>query len=288
MPLLEARGLHWIDSSSDAAVDLSIPEGNVYLHGTGQLIDALVAPTEHLRAGTILLRGGAVERALRSGQIAICPSRLPAAETTPLVEALTASAHLMGRGPRDVSRSIEQVGLTSQQRLTLGQLGPEEHRRAGIAHGLLTLPSVLVFSRPFFELTDRGRRDLSRMMRRITGDRTWILAGEASCPVSQDWRAQATTVVAFNDGAWTMSKGEESGGRCFFLQLTKAPAGLTAAFKGRGAGVTPSENPRVLLITDMPYDEIVEVCEQFSEVGVVSLTVAEERGFRNSHARSAL
>ncbi len=287
-PLLEAHGVRFFSHPEAAPIHFRIPEGNVYLQGTGRFIDALVQPGQHLSGGEFMLGGAPAQAQLKSGWAAICPSELPVPRSMRLHDALKTSAYLAGCTEREVSRALEQVGLDLQRKLKVGELSPEEHRRAGIAHGLITQPRLILFARPFRDLTDRSRRDVARLIERITQERSWILAGEPSCGVSSDMRAHAAWVISADAGALSVSQGSPPAPTCYFLRLTKTPAGLASEFKNRGATVTQSENPRVMLVFDMEPHEIAAVCEQFSDCTVVSLQPAEERGFRSSHARSAL
>ena len=287
-PLVEGRALSFSALRQDGPQSFSCDEGNIYLHGMGGLVDAIIDPKRHLHGGAFFYEGRPIEEALRHGRLAICPSHLPVPPTTRLFDALITSARLLGRGGSDVRRSLEQVSLEAEGKSALGQLSPESHRRAGIAHGLITLPETLIFARPFHNLTDREKRDMSRLMERVVTDRNWMVAGEASCSVSQSWRAKAKWIMSLDGEQRIVVRTSPEEPKSYFLRLSKTPAGLSAELKDRGATVTPSENPRVLLVSGLRAHEISEISDMFSDSTVVSLEAAEEHGFRHSHARSAL
>lgn len=286
--LFEARGLKWKTHVTVSSDDLRLEGTSGYLHGTKLLFDAVVEPKLHLLAGEFYILGAPAREALRSGEAGFCPSHLPAPSTTRLIDALTMSAQLLGRSKNDVLRCLEQVGLTASRKEPLLELTPLQERRAGIAHGLITNPKVLLFAQPFLNLTDGGRQALSQLMEQVTRDRLWMVAGEAACPVSQTWRKRAEWIVYSSENRLVATQAALPQATGYFLRLNGATSGPISELKNAGAVVTPSENSRAFLIEALDESQISQICASFSTCTVVSLEPAEEAGFRNSHAKSAL
>lgn len=286
--LFETRGLRWKRQPALSSSDFCLDGNSVYLHGTKRLFDAMVEPASHLLAGEFRILNQAAREVLRSGAAALCPSRLPAPDTTRLIDALTMSAGLLGYAKSDVLRCLEQVGLAPYRKTRLLALSAEQERRAGIAHGLITNPKLLVFTQPFFDLPSGARQSVSQLMEQVTRDRSWMLAGEANCSVSHKWRERATWIIYAEGEQLLATRTALPTPAAYFLHVKGRAKGLTAELRNTGAVVTPSTNPQVLLIEALDAAQITGVCATFSECSVVSLEPAEEAGFRNSHAKSAL
>lgn len=286
--LFETRGLRWKSHPALSSSDLYLDGKSAYLHGTKLLFDAMVEPASHLLAGEFRILNQPARQALRSGEAALCPSRLPAPNTTSLIDALTMSAGLLGYSKSDALRCLEQVELVPFCRTRLLALTAEQQRRAGIAHGLITNPKLLVFTQPFLDLSNSARQSLSQLMEQVTRDRSWMLAGEASCSVSHKWRERATWIIYAEGEQLLATKTALPMPAAYYLHVKGRAKGLAAELKNAGAVVTPSANPQVLLVEALDAAQIAKVCAAFSECSVVSLEPAEEAGFRNSHAKSAL
>jgi energy-coupling factor transporter ATP-binding protein EcfA2 len=303
-PLLEARNLRWILRPNDPVSYFRARGKSAYFLGTKQLIDALISPRAHLISGEWLCRGQAVNEALRAGELAVCPSVLPVPRSTRLLPALTMSARLLGRSQRDALRSLEEVGLENCAKSSLAQLSKEQERRAGIAHGLITSPQVLIFAQPFSGLSDRARQDMSRLMERVTTNRSWIVAGESSCPVSRTWQEAADSLVTWREGQLRCQKASEFAEPVYFLRLkwseafetsgssdtsdSSGQSKLAEQLRAAGAVVTATFQPSVLLVEALSQKLILEQCARFSACQVLAVEPAEEAGFRGSHARSNL
>jgi hypothetical protein len=286
--LLEGQGLRFVARPGASPQQFQIKGKSLYLRGTKQLIDALVFPALHLSAGQLRLLGQPAAVALRTGQVGLCPSKLPVALSTRLFDALLTSARLMGRGAVDVDRSLDVVGLAAHKKTRVEELNPEQHRRSGIAHGLLTEPSLLIFVQPFADLGDQARILVSQVMERVALDRKWIVGGEASCAVSRAWQERAEWFIHYKHDHLEAERAPLPSISCYFLTLDRTPAEISAELRAQGGTVSSSENPQVLLISGLSEGQIRAICQQFSECTVTCLMPAEEGGFRNSHARSAL
>lgn len=273
---------------TSAAEQLSIHGSSAYLHGTKRLIDCIVDPKTHLRTGRWLLLGEPAQAALRSGVAAICPSVLPWPSHARLDEALITSAGLLGKAASEVQRVLSVTGLSHVKRTRLVELSPEEHRRTGLAHGLLSDPRLMILVQPFRALSDTARADLSRLIEQITADRSWVMGGEAGCEVSQAWSARADVQVRAVDGKLALHAERHALPDSYFVRLAQPPLDLVSALRERGARVTRTENPRVLLVEGVDPTQIEAACASVAQTGLLGLEMADERCFRSSHARSEL
>jgi len=290
-PLLEGRDVH-LRSDPERPLHVSITGGSAYLHGTKRIIDYLVQPELYLRRGQWWLLGQPAGAALRSGQAAIAPSRLPWSSSAKLVETLAISAGLLGLSSKVVGPALAATGLSRHQRTRLGELSDLDQRRAGLAHALLSDPQLLIMVQPLAGLSDAKRRELGRVIEQLITGRLWILGGEAGCSVSHQLGSRAQVTVSFANDTFTLDSHSRGVGArvkgAYFLHFGQAPHALSSELRQRGASVTLSENPRVILVEGLTPGQIDEACAATSGIQLLRLEPADEGGFRSVHARSAL
>jgi len=290
--LLEGRELRFRNNPDRPAQSFSIAGRSAYLHGSKRIIDYVLEPESYLRSGTWWLLGQPAAQALRSGQAAIAPSHLPGSPSAKLGAALAVSAGLLGLSSKTVGRALSATGLSRAERTRLSELSDLDQRRAGLAHALLSDPQLLIMVQPLSGLNDAKRRELSRLIEQLIDGRLWMLGGEPGCSVSHHLgnRAHLTVSVALDEfqlspSSPTARSRAQSG---YFLHFGQTPHALLSELRERGATVTLSENPRVLLSEGLNPSQIEEACAVISGVTLLRLEPADEAAFRNSHARSAL
>lgn len=146
--------------------------------GTGlrsALLLALVRRPTLGRFRKFLIDGVPLTEALPSGVVGYVPRTLGEEANATALEALRASATLLGLGAREARRALEAVGLGELGKTPLVRLTRLDHRLLGLAHGLLGAPRTLVFEPVWHGLT---RPELDHLERLTTG-----LLGRLRCLV---------------------------------------------------------------------------------------------------------
>lgn len=91
-------------------------------------------------------------------------------------EYLTFRARLKGVGKKEVSKSMELVGLADQQRRIVGHLSKGYKQRVGMADAILNDPLVLILDEPTIGLDPNQIRQIRELIRSFVGKKTIILS----------------------------------------------------------------------------------------------------------------
>ena len=166
-PAVEVAGLRVVRGGRSVlhALDLTVPRRQVVgllgPSGSGKttLMRAIVG-AQVVAGGEVLVLGepaGAPALRRRIGYVTQAPSVY--ADLT-VTENLRYAAAILGLGPRDVDRALDEVDLTARARQTIGTLTGGERSRVSLAIALLGHPELLVLDEPTVGLDPVLRHDL--------------------------------------------------------------------------------------------------------------------------------
>jgi ABC-type multidrug transport system ATPase subunit len=184
-PLLsfEAARIRLADGSSVGPFGARGEARRLGLLGAWQPLFDLLARTATLESGAVTLLGAPVERALKSGEVALVPLDPPLPPQWTSERYLSESARLLGeRGRASVKRAqkaLERFELGALGRRTLGSLSVLERRLLGVVRGALGAPRLLCCEAPLHRLPDSAQATLESAIERAAADRLLIVSAHA-------------------------------------------------------------------------------------------------------------
>ena len=130
-----------------------------------------------------------------------------------------AGLHKVSDRQARVAEVIREVGLTTEQQKTIGQLSKGYRQRVGLAQALLHDPEVLILDEPTSGLDPNQLVDIRALIRSLGKDRTVVL----STHIMQEVEAMCDRVVLIRLGEIVADAP--------LADMVNAPGGLEAQFK---------------------------------------------------------
>jgi len=163
-----------------ARLDVTSSAPRLALLGDWSALFRLLAGEAQLTAGSLLVAGQPVPRAVERGAIGVMRKDpvLPASWSAE--ELLSRSAELCGVPRKSAAKSafqtLEQLGLVELSARRLAHLGLAERRALLVAHAALTEPLVLCLEEPLAGLDSHGEHAVSAVIERASAGRRLVVA----------------------------------------------------------------------------------------------------------------
>ena len=154
-------------------------------------------------------------------RVGYLPEHNPLHEEMYILEYLlfVAGLHKVADRKARVAEVIREVGLTPEQRKTIGQLSKGYRQRVGLAQALLHDPEVLILDEPTSGLDPNQLGDIRALIRNLGKDRTIVL----STHIMQEVEAMCDRVVLIRLGEIVADAP--------LVDMVNVPGGLEAQFK---------------------------------------------------------
>ncbi len=251
-PLLRGRSLSFVSREGrtiDGPELLEVRGPSLACLGSARdLLPCLTRP-ERLEGGELGLLGTSPPALLSSLQAGWAPRTLPAPPSLRLAETLTLSARLVGRGKAEVRGILERLQLAGLGRRKMSELTALQRRLAGLAHGLVGSPQLLILEDPFADLDQTSAQLVEDLLEEQLHDKAWIAGIDGDSLWSRRLLTRAQAVLTADVGTLLgpLSPGEIDD-KARWARFTRVTEELREALSSAGGQVTSSPHPSVLMI----------------------------------------
>lgn len=221
---------------------------------------------ERLRSGQLTLLGERPAELLSSLKAGYAPQELPAPDSFRLREALILGARLVGSGKPEVHEVAERLQLARLLGKKLGELTVPQRRLAGLAHGLVGSPELVLIEDPFAQLDDASAQLVETLLETELANKKWIAGVTLDSPWSRRLLARAQSALTADVGTLVSRELDLLGPfspaeiktDVFWGRFTRVTDELHDALSAQGAKVTRTPHPQVLLIQALSGLSIAE------------------------------
>ncbi len=234
------------------------------------LLSALLHPEQN--SGEVLLLGRAPELAMRQGQAGYAPAKLPLNEKVRVCDALLISGQLIGASKGDVTEVLSRCQIEALAKKKLGSLSPLQQRLAGLAHGLLMDPPLLILEDLLADLEEEETDVLEGILEGELVDRAFIVGTSLKSAAGRRLMMLADEVL-FAEGGEIMASQEpnEVSADAYWVVCLDDATALTGRIKEVGARVTQGPTGRALLVRGASGSQILK-CSLEAEVVVSQIS----------------
>lgn len=214
----------------------------------GRLLRSLISPAPN-QSGTLLLLGRHPAFWLSSGEAAYIPASLPLPSNVKLLDALSLSARLVGLSKSDARHALSRCRLLALESKKLGDLTRLQTRLAGIAHGIIGEPRILLLENLFAELDEPETAIVEAVLELALEQKSYVIACASSDPGSRTiaLRCDEALRAAGNQVLpATQPKPETAPG--YWVSCLGDVAPLTELLKRQGAEIARSPRPSVFFV----------------------------------------
>jgi ABC-type multidrug transport system ATPase subunit len=239
--------------------------------GAGALLKAMIEP-ERIESGTLLLCGETPETLLSQGRAAYIPTSLPLPGNVRARDSLVLSGSFLGLTKRNAAEGLAQFRLTAHANKSLQDLTRLQMRLLCLAHGFLGAPEILLLENIYADLDDAEAAIIETLLDEVLPGRAYLAIVSNADASSRSLALSCHEVLALS-GNRLLAPAPPSQlvARGFYATCLSDAGPLAELLKSRGAEVTPTPHPSVLLIRNSTGRAIFQAAHEI-KVGIVELT----------------
>lgn len=248
-PLLEAVSLS-LGGETPLEVGTLVAAGpKIALWDDSALLLRAMLDDSLITSGSLLVQGQSPRTLLASGQAAYIPRELPLPGSVKLLDALTLSGRLVGLAKSDARRALDRCQLGTLESRRLKDLTRLQTRLACIAHGIVSLPKVLLLENAFSDLDEPESAIVESILQMELIERSCLVVCRARDPSSRTLALDCDeAITTAGNQVLPPEKPSLQTAPGYWVSCTSEATTLADLLVRQGAQVARSPRPSVLLV----------------------------------------